>query len=200
MIVFIIGVLLVALVLGLISRNKGDSFMDTLGSGCGTIIFFVIAGIIAIIYFANSSSDTASNSSDSATPKSENETKESRNERNESKSIKFNNNTSSKIYISTSYLSGGSWITRGWSPVNSRESYIYSLPQNIDRNSVYWYAYNSDFEWEGNDKNFIVDKDSEDGFKVVDGSVVKDGNGTKMEKGFKLLQLESEMTECNFSE
>lgn len=48
----IIGIIAVAFLVGLVSRNKGDNFLDTLGSGCGTIIgIIVILGIIA--YFAN---------------------------------------------------------------------------------------------------------------------------------------------------
>jgi len=47
----IIGIIAVAFLVGLVSRNKGDNFLDTLGSGCGTIIgIIVILGIIA--YFA----------------------------------------------------------------------------------------------------------------------------------------------------
>jgi hypothetical protein len=48
----IIGIIAVAFLVGLVSRNKGDNFLDTLGSGCGTIIgIIVILGIIA--YFAS---------------------------------------------------------------------------------------------------------------------------------------------------
>jgi len=47
----IIGLVALAFIVGLISRNKGDNFLDTLSSGCGTIIgIIVILGIIA--YFA----------------------------------------------------------------------------------------------------------------------------------------------------
>jgi len=47
----IIGIIAVAFLVGLVSRNKGDNFLDTLGSGCGTIIgIIVILGVIA--YFA----------------------------------------------------------------------------------------------------------------------------------------------------
>ena len=48
----IIGIIAVAFLVGLVSRNKGDNFLDTLGSGCGTIIgIIVILGVIA--YFAS---------------------------------------------------------------------------------------------------------------------------------------------------
>ena len=47
----IIGLVALAFIVGLISRDKGDNFLDTLSSGCGTIIgIIVILGIIA--YFA----------------------------------------------------------------------------------------------------------------------------------------------------
>jgi hypothetical protein len=49
MIGIIIGVLLVALVIGLFTRNKGDSFMDTLGSGCSTIIGIIL--VIGVVIF-----------------------------------------------------------------------------------------------------------------------------------------------------
>ena len=46
----IIGIIAVAFLVGLVSRNKGDNFLDTLGSGCGTIItILAILGIIAFI-------------------------------------------------------------------------------------------------------------------------------------------------------
>ena len=47
----IIGIIALAFVIGLVSREKGDNLLDTLSSGCGTIIgIIVIIGIIA--YFA----------------------------------------------------------------------------------------------------------------------------------------------------
>jgi hypothetical protein len=45
----LIGIIIIAFIVGLLSRNKGDNFLDTLGSGCGTIVFIVI--VIAIIFF-----------------------------------------------------------------------------------------------------------------------------------------------------
>jgi len=48
----IIIILLVAFVIGLLSRKKGDSFLDTLGSGCGSLIWIVVLLIIgAVIFF-----------------------------------------------------------------------------------------------------------------------------------------------------
>jgi hypothetical protein len=46
----LIGILIVAFIIGLVTRDKGDNFLDTLGSGCGTIIaIVVILGIIVFI-------------------------------------------------------------------------------------------------------------------------------------------------------
>jgi H+/gluconate symporter-like permease len=46
----LIGILIVAFIVGLVTRDKGDNFLDTLGSGCGTIIaIVVILGIIVFI-------------------------------------------------------------------------------------------------------------------------------------------------------
>ena len=47
----LIGLIIVAFIIGLVSRDKGDGFMDTLGSGCSTIIFILVA-IAIIIYFS----------------------------------------------------------------------------------------------------------------------------------------------------
>lgn len=40
----LIGIIIIAFIVGLLSRKKGDNFLDTLSSGCGTII--LIIGII----------------------------------------------------------------------------------------------------------------------------------------------------------
>jgi uncharacterized ion transporter superfamily protein YfcC len=43
----LIVIILIALVIGILTRNKGDSFLDTLSSGCSSIIWIVlILGII----------------------------------------------------------------------------------------------------------------------------------------------------------
>jgi H+/gluconate symporter-like permease len=50
----IFGIILVAFVIGLISREKGDGFLDTLSSGCSSIlgfIFLMILIIAALLYF-----------------------------------------------------------------------------------------------------------------------------------------------------
>ena len=48
----IIGIIAVAFLVGLVSRNKGDNFLDTLGSGCGTIIgIIVILAIVAVAVY-----------------------------------------------------------------------------------------------------------------------------------------------------
>lgn len=46
---FLIGVLIVAFIIGLVTRSKGDNFLDTLGSGCGTIIaVIIILGLLVL--------------------------------------------------------------------------------------------------------------------------------------------------------
>jgi len=47
-ILIIIGVIFL---IGLIFRNKGDGFLDTLSSGCGAIIGLIILGVILIVIF-----------------------------------------------------------------------------------------------------------------------------------------------------
>lgn len=48
----LIGIIIVAFIIGLLSRKKGDNFLDTLSSGCGTIFLIIIVIIIAIIVIA----------------------------------------------------------------------------------------------------------------------------------------------------
>jgi hypothetical protein len=45
----IIAILLIAFLIGLISRNKGDNFLDTLSSGCGMLLIIVVVIIVLII-------------------------------------------------------------------------------------------------------------------------------------------------------
>ncbi len=45
----LIGILIIAFIIGLLSRKKGDNFLDTLGSGCGTIILILVVIVIVII-------------------------------------------------------------------------------------------------------------------------------------------------------
>lgn len=47
---FLAVIIIIVFIVGLLTRNKGDSFLDTLGSGCSTI-FWIIIIIIGIIYF-----------------------------------------------------------------------------------------------------------------------------------------------------
>jgi hypothetical protein len=44
----LIGVLVVAFIVGLISRSKGDGFLDTLSAGCGQTLGCVITIIVII--------------------------------------------------------------------------------------------------------------------------------------------------------
>jgi hypothetical protein len=48
----LIGIIIIAFIIGLLSRKKGDNFLDTLSSGCGTIILIVVLIVIAIIVMA----------------------------------------------------------------------------------------------------------------------------------------------------
>ncbi len=48
----LIGILIIAFIVGLLSRKKGDSFLDTLGSGCGTITLILVVIVIVIILMA----------------------------------------------------------------------------------------------------------------------------------------------------
>jgi hypothetical protein len=49
MIGIILGVLLIAFVIGLLTRDKGDNFLDTLGSGCSTIILVIVVIVVVIL-------------------------------------------------------------------------------------------------------------------------------------------------------
>jgi uncharacterized protein (UPF0261 family) len=55
-IIIIVGAIVaVAFVFGLVSREKGDGVLDTLGSGCSSIINVIIAIILivaALVYFS----------------------------------------------------------------------------------------------------------------------------------------------------
>ena len=45
----LIGIIIIAFIIGLLSRKKGDNFLDTLSSGCGTIIFIVVILVIVFV-------------------------------------------------------------------------------------------------------------------------------------------------------
>tara|TARA_B100000900_G_scaffold135737_1_gene114964 strand:- start:927 stop:1124 length:198 start_codon:yes stop_codon:yes gene_type:complete len=50
----LVGLLALALIIGLIIRNKGDNTMDTLSKGCGCLavgIFLLIIGLILLTFF-----------------------------------------------------------------------------------------------------------------------------------------------------
>jgi vacuolar-type H+-ATPase subunit I/STV1 len=47
---FLVVLLIVALLVGLIFRNKGDNTMDTLSKGCGWIILIVIFLLFLFVY------------------------------------------------------------------------------------------------------------------------------------------------------
>lgn len=46
---FLLGLLAIALIVGLLFRERGDSFIDTLQVGCSTIFWFIL--VIAILLF-----------------------------------------------------------------------------------------------------------------------------------------------------
>ncbi len=48
----VIVILLIVFLVGLLSRKKGDNFLDTLSSGCGTLITIVVMAAIILIYLA----------------------------------------------------------------------------------------------------------------------------------------------------
>lgn len=45
----LIGIIIIAFIIGLLTRKKGDNFLDTLSSGCGVIILIAFLIIIIII-------------------------------------------------------------------------------------------------------------------------------------------------------
>ena len=45
-----IGVLILAFIIGLLTRSKGDGFLDTLSSGCGSLVVLVIIIIVVIAF------------------------------------------------------------------------------------------------------------------------------------------------------
>lgn len=47
----VIGIIIIAFIIGLITRDKGDGLLDTLGSGCSSIIaILVIAFFVYLAY------------------------------------------------------------------------------------------------------------------------------------------------------
>jgi hypothetical protein len=42
----LIVIILIALVIGILTRNKGDSFLDTLSSGCGTMVWIIVIVVV----------------------------------------------------------------------------------------------------------------------------------------------------------
>jgi hypothetical protein len=45
----LIGIIIIAFIIGLLTRKKGDNFLDTLSSGCGVIILIAFLIIIILI-------------------------------------------------------------------------------------------------------------------------------------------------------
>jgi hypothetical protein len=45
----LIGIIIIAFIIGLLSRKKGYGFLDTLSSGCGVIILIAFLIIVLLI-------------------------------------------------------------------------------------------------------------------------------------------------------
>ena len=76
-----------------------------------------------------------------------------------STSIKFTNNSKSKIYTCIAYFdkNENSWVSRGWWNMEANTSYNLNLDNfNISNNTIYIHAYNLTSNW-GNDFVFCVD-------------------------------------------
>jgi hypothetical protein len=52
---FLIGVVILVFLIGLVSRSKGDGFLDTLSSGCGTTVLIIVIIAIIVIFLISSS-------------------------------------------------------------------------------------------------------------------------------------------------
>ena len=52
---FIIVIVIIVFLVGLLSRNKGDNFLDTLSSGCSTVVVIIVIAVIILIYLASKS-------------------------------------------------------------------------------------------------------------------------------------------------
>lgn len=49
----LIGIIVIAFILWLVSRAKGDGFLDTLGSGWSTIVWIIIAIVVVVAIISN---------------------------------------------------------------------------------------------------------------------------------------------------
>jgi hypothetical protein len=49
----LIVILIIAFIIGLLTRKKGDNFLDTLGSGCNTIILIIIVLVVLAFLMLN---------------------------------------------------------------------------------------------------------------------------------------------------
>ena len=170
------------------------------------IIFLIIFGssiLNSVNHNSNSTndSDQIENTNDQEENQENNNNDTSEESINEYETVNFFNDSDSKIFLSYSYFYNESWITLGWYAIDVQSSFELNLPQNFNDNKIYLYANSSqgDIEFEGYDRNFTVDKYSESGFEIVDGTIVKDGGGQKVEKGFYELQLESSTTNCTIN-
>jgi hypothetical protein len=46
---FLVVVLIIVFLLGLMFRNKGDNFLDTLSSGCSSLFWIIIIIVVILI-------------------------------------------------------------------------------------------------------------------------------------------------------
>jgi hypothetical protein len=49
---FLLVLLILGLIVGLITRSKGDGLLDTIGSGCSTIFILVVLLLIILLLIA----------------------------------------------------------------------------------------------------------------------------------------------------
>jgi hypothetical protein len=47
----LIAVIAIAFIFGLLTRSKGDGFLDTLSSGCVTVVVIILV-LVALVYFS----------------------------------------------------------------------------------------------------------------------------------------------------
>lgn len=111
------------------------------------------------------------------------------------KQVTFTNNSSSRAYLCFAYNHENHWVSEGWYTVEAHENVTYDLPDHFTGDEVFWYGDDdNNGEWRGTDKNFIVAKYGNGGFKVVDGVFEYSGGGIKETRGFNRLYLTGEIT------
>jgi hypothetical protein len=73
------------------------------------------------------------------------------------KTVVFENNSRSTIYLAYAFWNNSKWETIGWFEIEPNKSEDFSLPESFYGDSIYWYAEDSnDGKWEGKDGVFCV--------------------------------------------